>query len=305
MNFCRARFCHSRRESTRRAFFVSFKKYGLDKFTAGMTKMTKMTTTDQLDRTITLPVWPPRRIISLVPSQTELLHYLGLEAEVVGITKFCVHPPDWFQTKPRVGGTKTLNFEKIEALKPDLIIGNKEENERAQIEQLSKRWPVWMSDINSLDDAKYMIEDVGALVGKEAEARQLLFEIEEAEEASIIHHIRHRAAYFIWRKPYMVAGGGTFINDMLWEAGFDNVFKNQLRYPEITLDDLITANPEVILLSSEPYPFAEKHLQSFQEVCPGAHIRVVDGEMFSWYGPRIVSAFGYFFQLWVDIFDKD
>src|ERR1700722_20147309 len=101
--------------------------------------------TDQMGRTISVE-WPVKRIISLVPSQTELLYSLGLADEVIGITKFCVHPKEWFHSKTRVGGTKKLDFEKIAALKPDLIIGNKEENEEVQIKQLMQDYPVWMSD---------------------------------------------------------------------------------------------------------------------------------------------------------------
>ena len=125
---------------------------------------------DQMHRKIHLPRFPLRRIISLVPSQTELLYDLGLEEEVVGITKFCVHPPEWFQSKARVGGTKTIHFEKIKALQPDLIIGNKEENEREQIEALAECFPVWMSDIATLEDALDMMLRVGALVDRPEQA---------------------------------------------------------------------------------------------------------------------------------------
>src|ERR1700741_1030662 len=119
--------------------------------------------TDQMNREIELK-GSPKRIISLVPSQTELLWHLGLREELVGITKFCVHPEEMFHTKPRVGGTKKFDLKKIAELKPDLIIGNKEENEQVQIEELMKQYPVWMSDITNLDQALDMISRVGALV---------------------------------------------------------------------------------------------------------------------------------------------
>ncbi|MCE7924216.1 MAG: cobalamin-binding protein [Haliscomenobacteraceae bacterium CHB4] len=256
-----------------------------------------MTTTDQLSRTVTLLIWPPQRIVSVVPSQTELLADLGLEDEVVGITKFCVHPRKWFETKRRVGGTKTLNFEKIEALKPDLIIGNKEENERVQIEELAKRYPVWMSDVATLNDAYDMMRRVGEMTGKDTEARILIEAIQilfaERLQSSTVSR-PSPAAYFIWRKPYMIAGGDTFIGEMLRVAGFKNVFEHKSRYPEITLEELAKAGPEVILLSSEPYPFAEKHFAAFHEVCPGTKIRLVDGELFSWYGSRLLHSAAYF-----------
>src|ERR1700741_3198050 len=106
---------------------------------------------DQTGRKISIPQIP-QRIISLVPSQTELLFDLGLDKEVVGITKFCVHPPEWFQTKTRVGGTKQLKIDLIKQLQPDLIIANKEENVKEQIEELEKHFPVWISDVNNLED---------------------------------------------------------------------------------------------------------------------------------------------------------
>lgn len=240
----------------------------------------------------------PTSIISLVPSQTELLHYLGLRDEVVGITKFCVHPPEWFQSKPRIGGTKTLNFEKIAALQPDLILGNKEENERAQIEELQRNYRVWISDVANLPEALDMIGEVGQLTGKVEQARMLVKDIETAFQTLSENTTKpRRAAYFIWRKPYMVAAGGTFIHDMMQRAGFENVFGHLQRYPEIGLDALVDAAPEVILLSSEPYPFAEKHMAAFREVCPQARIQIVDGEMFSWYGSRLLRAPAYFHQL--------
>lgn len=255
--------------------------------------------TDQLNRTVTLPHWPPRRIVSLVPSQTELLYSLGLTDAVAGITKFCVHPPEWFQEKPRVGGTKTLNFDKIDALRPDLLLGNKEENERAQIEQLAGKYPVWMSDVVSLEDALDMIHRVGALVGRTDNARTL---VQDIRDAFALHAPPpawqpRRAAYLIWRKPYMAAAADTFVHHMLRHAGFVNVFSHKTRYPEISLDELGAAAPEHILLSSEPYPFAEKHFPPLQEACPGARIQLVDGELFSWYGSRLLQAPAYFEHL--------
>ncbi len=253
--------------------------------------------TDQLHRSIEIPGWPPRRIVSLVPSQTELLADLGLENEVVGITKFCVHPEKWFREKLRVGGTKTLNFKKIEALKPDLIIGNKEENERAQIEELAARFPVWMSDVHTLEDAYDMIEKVGDLAGKVAEAKNLVEKIQAEFAVHRVPSAVSRAAYFIWRKPCMAASGDTFIGEMLRVAGFENVFAHKKRYPEISPEELEKAKPEAILLSSEPYPFSEKHFGHFREICPQAKIQLVDGEVFSWYGSRLLHSASYFRKL--------
>jgi len=245
---------------------------------------------DQLNREIELS---SKRIISVVPSQTELLFYLGLDGEIVGITKFCIHPQDKFKSTIKIGGTKQLDIAKIKSLRPDLIIANKEENERSQIEELMDFCPVWISDISNLADALQMIERIGALVGKAKESVLLSDKIKQQFTGSSPVSGGLRTTYFIWRKPYMVAGRDTFIDDMLQKCGLINVFKAN-RYPEINVDMLITSNPELILLSSEPYPFKEKHIAELRAILPGAIIKLVDGEIFSWYGSRLLHASAYF-----------
>lgn len=252
------------------------------------------TTTDQLHRTLEVPDLP-QRIISLVPSQTELLYDLGLGERVVGITKFCIHPESWFKSKHRVGGTKKVDLDKVRALKPDLIIGNKEENERKDIEALAREFPVWMSDIRDLDAALDMIGRVGGLTGTAARSKSLAADILHGFERLRPREEPRTVAYFIWREPYMVAGHGTFINDMLHRMGLVNVFdEGDARYPTITEQELAEADPEVILLSSEPYPFKEKHIQELNMICPGTPVHIVDGELFSWYGSRLLRSPGYF-----------
>lgn len=251
------------------------------------------TFTDQLGREVQL-AWPPRRIVSLVPSQTELLYALGLEQEVVGLTKFCVHPEHWRKQKKVVGGTKTLHPDRIRALQPDLIIGNKEENEKTSIEVLAGEFPVWMSDIFTLEDSLQMMHRVGALTNREAEAEKLT--------ASILRNfgelprlpIAKRALYLIWRKPWMAAGANTFIHHMLELCGFTNAVAEQSRYPELSEEAMQVLDPEVVLLSSEPYPFKEKHLAELQALLPKAKLLLVDGELFSWYGSRLLQAPVYF-----------
>lgn len=257
------------------------------------------TVTDQLNRSVTLP-FPPRRIVSLVPSQTELLAWLGLEEAVVGLTRFCVHPEHWRREKVQVGGTKQVKPERIAELRPDLIIGNKEENEKDQIEALAKDYPVWLSDVGDLADALEMIRRVGALTGRQEAAGRLARDIGERFEALAREMAAvppRRAAYLIWRRPYMVAAAGTFIDDMLRRAGFVNVFAERRRYPAVEAEALAAARPEALLLSSEPYPFREKHLDEFRLICPSADIRIVDGELFSWYGSRLLQAPAYFRKL--------
>ncbi|MBC5993553.1 ABC transporter substrate-binding protein [Pontibacter sp. SD6] len=239
----------------------------------------------------------PQRILSLVPSQTELLFDLGLGDRIVGVTKFCIHPKEQVKQKPKIGGTKNFKFDVIDQLQPDLIIGNKEENYQEGIEQLQQKYNVWMSDIYTLDDALEMLRQVGQLTGTEAKAAELEQSIKAGFEQLKPLQPSIKTAYFIWRKPYMAVGTNNIIDHMLQRCGLDNVFGHLSRYPEITAEQLQQANPQLILLSSEPYPFKEKHIQEFQEICPQASIKVVDGEMFSWYGSRLLQAPAYLQQV--------
>jgi ABC-type Fe3+-hydroxamate transport system substrate-binding protein len=264
---------------------------------------------DQLQRNIEVPLYP-KRIISSVPSQTELLFDLGLEDEVVGITKFCVHPEIWFKTKTRIGGTKNINFEKIKSLQPDLIIGNKEENDERQIRQVMEEYPVWMSDIKTLEDALEMIERIGGLVNKNEKAIEIKSKIEN--NFSKLFHSRvtlsevevRTATYLIWYNPIMAAGTDTFISNMLQHCGFKNAVSHLQRYPEIDFETLQKINPDIIFLSSEPFPFKQKHVDEIKSVCPNAKVILVDGEYFSWYGSRLINAPEYFQKLIDDVSTK-
>lgn len=241
--------------------------------------------------------YPPKRIVSVVPSQTELLADLGLNDEVVGITKFCIHPESWFRSKERIGGTKKLDIEKIKALQPDLIIANKEENEQEQIEELAKHFPVWISDIHNLPQALQMIQVVGQLTGTDAKANELVDEIVNGFTKLHTATTAKRVAYFIWYNPWMSVGHDTFISNVIHTIGWKNVLADKSRYPEITLEELKAYNPELVLLSSEPFPFKEKHIAEVKAALPDAEVKLVDGEMFSWYGSRLKEAVGYLQQL--------
>jgi ABC-type Fe3+-hydroxamate transport system substrate-binding protein len=254
---------------------------------------------DQTGRAITLNK-TPQRIISVVPSQTELLFDLGLNEEVTGITRFCVHPEEWFRSKPRVGGTKQLKIDLIQQLQPDLIIANKEENVKEQIEELERSFSVWISDVNNLNDAYEMIEQIGLLTDKINKSKEIIGSIKKEFSRLRLNNSPLGAggtAYLIWQHPYMTAGGDTFIHAMMEAAGFENVFKNKTRYPEITINDLHIANCQLLLLSSEPFPFKQKHIDELQPQLPGTKIILVDGEMFSWYGSRLLKAPEYFKNL--------
>ncbi|MBU3714684.1 MAG: cobalamin-binding protein [Ferruginibacter sp.] len=216
----------------------------------------------------------------------------------MGITKFCVHPKEWSENKIRIGGTKALHIEKIKELKPDLIIANKEENVKDQIEELALNFPVWLTEVCNLQDATQMIEDIGHLTQKQKEAAQVISQIQHSFDGLKYHEEKIPSAYLIWKKPYMTAGSDTFIHDMMHKAGFENVFASKKRYPEITIEDLKNSGCKIVLLSSEPYPFKEKHIQEIECELPGVKAIVVDGEMFSWYGSRLLSAPPYFNKLY-------
>jgi ABC-type Fe3+-hydroxamate transport system substrate-binding protein len=243
------------------------------------------------------------RIISLVPSQTELLFDLGLNEEVIGLTKFCIHPEKWFRNKTRVGGTKNINLKIIDQLSPDLIIANKEENVKDQIEELAQKQDIWVTDVNDLNAAVSMIHDIGKLTGCLEAASALAFRIYEGFEelknsfsdtGRFSKTPRIRCAYFIWKDPYMVAAGDTFINDMMQYCGLENVYQDKKRYPLISLEEIKEKKCDLILLSSEPYPFKQKHKEEIQTQLPRIKIELADGEMFSWYGSRLLKSIDYF-----------
>lgn len=258
-----------------------------------------MTFTDQTNKIVDIPT-TPLRIISLVPSQTELLHFLNLDDQVVGITKFCVHPNDWFRNKTRVGGTKQYHVDRIEALTPNLIIANKEENDKAQILQLAKKYPVWVSDVKNLTDACEMIKSVGAITNTTLQANKLADNIQTGFlklKKQVANLPNLRVLYLIWQKPYMTVGGDTFINDMIEHIGWTNCYSHQTRYPMLTEAEITNLKPDLVLLSSEPFPFKEKHITAISKLCPAAVIKLVDGEYFSWYGSRLLQTSEYLRKL--------
>ena len=233
----------------------------------------------------------PNRIVSLVPSQTELLYDLGLDREVVGITKFCIHPQQWYRTKTRVGGTKTVDVERVLSLRPDWVIANKEENVREQVEAISRHCSVYVSDIKTLEDAYKMMMDIGKIAGKVDRALDLVDRIKGGfEDYPSVSYSAERVLYGIWRQPWMAAGGDTFIHSLISKCGWHNILADQVRYPEFTVEQLKQWNPDRILLSSEPYPFKDRHVEEFRRQCLGARIQLVDGEMFSWYGSRLLKS---------------
>ncbi len=256
------------------------------------------TITDQIGCELQLS-YPPKKIVSVVPSQTELLWYLGLDQETIGITKFCIHPDKWFRNKTRIGGTKTLDIDKIKSLQPDLILANKEENQEDQIRLLQTLFPTYVSDIYNLEDNLEMIRDVSELCGK-SELGHELIETTTQQFSTLDNCYKGKALYLIWHGPSMAIGRHTYINHMLHHCGFENVLPNQKefeRYPEMTPELISQINPDYVLLSSEPFPFKDKHIAHYQGLFPHAKVILVDGEMFSWYGYRSALAPKYFTEL--------
>jgi len=254
-----------------------------------------MTVTDQMGFTLTLEA-PPRRIVSLVPSQTELLFDLGLDNEIVGVTKFCVHPTHARKTRMIVGGTKKFDLERIIDLKPDLIIGNKEENYPEGINFLRERFPVWMSDIFTLDDALAMIIAVSTITGRQALGEKMAGEIKLGfERLKPLPHLQ--TLYLMWHNPWMGAASKTFIHEIMSRFGLVNVLAGKERYPEFDEKSMVGLKPELVLLSSEPFPFGEKHQRHLRSLLPGTKVMMVNGEFFSWYGSRLKLTAAYAAEL--------
>jgi len=216
-------------------------------------------------------------------------------SRIVGITSFCVHPEECFRTKTRVGGTKTLSSERVLALSPDLVIANKEENDRHAIQQINKSVPVYVSDIKTVEDVYRLITDLGYLCHVTQEANSLKLAIQKSLSELTTTPV-YSVAYLIWKDPYMSVGGDTFIQHMLKLGGLHGYLEHDGRYPQIAMEDLARADIDVILLSSEPFPFAEKHITEI-EAATGKPCLLVDGELYSWYGPRMLQSARYFEQV--------
>ena len=232
------------------------------------------------------------RIVSLVPSITESLFDFGLtEMEVVGRTKFCIHPKTLITKVPVIGGTKNLNLDKIKALKPDLIIANKEENEKLQIEELGKYFEIWLTNIENLQDNQNFLTELGTLLNKQELALNFNEKINVIFDSSKELSPK-KVAYLIWKNPYMTVGSDTFIHEIIEKIGFTNLFKDSKRYPEISVNQMKEA--EYVFLSSEPFPFQQKHIDELQKELPDSKIILVDGEAFSWYGTHLSRCGDYF-----------
>lgn len=225
-----------------------------------------------------------------MPSLTELLIDLGLEDKLAGRTRFCIHPESVVNDIPIVGGTKNPDRDKIRKINPDVIIANREENRKEDIEALSEEFRIFLTEIPSVEEALITIIEIGEMFDVKDKAGKLvssiLAQLEKAPDEPV-----KSVAYFIWKKPWMVAGGDTYINSVLTHYKLQNVYSDKLRYPEVDLSETAERNPDYIFLSSEPYPFREKHIEKVQEVCRSSKVILADGEWFSWYGSRMLASF--------------
>lgn len=246
---------------------------------------------DHLGRQVDLPK-VAQRIVSLCPSITETLFHLGVGERIVGRTRFCVRPPEVVHHARVVGGTKQVDVGRVRALCPDLVIAQKEENTREVVEALAQFVPVFVGDVETWDDGLRLIDDLGTVTGSVPAALRLERAVREAF-VNVPRADGVRVAWLIWRNPWMAAGAGTYLDDLLQRAGFVNICARvgESRYPQTTPEELRERGVQVVFLSSEPYPFKESHARELGAQLAGAHVHVLcaDGEL-SWYGAGMVRA---------------
>jgi len=249
---------------------------------------------DQINNTILLSSIP-KRIVSLVPSITELLVDLGLEKNLVGITKFCVEPIRLKTQCEIIGGTKNIHIDKIKELKPDFIIANKEENNEKDILELMKFSKVWISNIKTLNDNFQLISHLGNIFNKNFEANKIITKTKTTFNNLNFSKIKDKEVlYLIWKKPFMSVGTDTFIHEILTKIGLKNSIKEN-RYPVVNLEN--HKKVDFVFLSSEPYPFTTNDMIDLQFYFKNSKIVLVDGALFSWYGSRLSKSKGFFEKL--------
>jgi ABC-type Fe3+-hydroxamate transport system substrate-binding protein len=237
--------------------------------------------------------FPPCHIVSLCPSITETIFVLGAGDLLSGRTRYCIHPAGKVASVPEIGGTKDPDIEAILKIAPDLVIAEKEENTRRVIEKLEKEIPVFVFSVESFAQALAMISGLGELTGKITRASGLIKRIEQAF-AELPPAEAKTAAYLIWEKPLMAAGKNTFIDAMMEKAGFRNIFRNKsARYPKISLTELSEEKPEVLILSTEPCAYTLEDVKRYRRLLPETEVILIEGDLFSWYGARMLKAAEY------------
>jgi ABC-type Fe3+-hydroxamate transport system substrate-binding protein len=253
--------------------------------------------TDDAGRQVTLDA-PPARIVSLVPSLTELLYALGVGAAVVGVTRYCTHPTEAVARLPRLGGTKNPDLDGIRRLVPDLILMNAEENRREDFEAMAHDLPVFVTEPKTVDDGIALIARLAVLVGCAGAGEAMAAAQGAAVAATAAGAARGRLVrYFcpIWKRPWMAFNADTYAHDLLRRAGGENVLGARPdRYPTVTLDEVAAAAPEVVLLPDEPYAFAAGDVAALAPLgdtpaLVAGRVHLVDGKALAWYGPRIAD----------------
>jgi ABC-type Fe3+-hydroxamate transport system substrate-binding protein len=241
----------------------------------------------------------PQRIVSLVPSLTEALFVLGLGDRVVGVTDWCIHPADGVAPLPKLGGTKNPDLERALGLRPDLVIANHEENTERVVRRFREAGvPVWVTYPRTAGEGAVLLREMAALGASERVFSEVIEPVEAALREAEIASGAHPRRFFcpIWRDPWMSVGADTFAHSMISLCGGENVFRGRAerRYPIVTLEEIVAAQPQVILLPDEPYAFGEADRQELLELpVPAAEqerIHLIDGTSVSWYGPRMRSA---------------
>ncbi len=225
------------------------------------------------------------RIVSLVPSLTELVWWLGRDDWLIGRTRFCTEPVGLIERVPAVGGTKDPDVAAITGLRPDLVITNREENRKEDVEALEAAGlRVVLTDPNSVDEAVAMIAELGELLGAGERAQALVADI----EAALTAPLRGPKVFVaVWKKPMLGLGSESYGNDLIKRCGATNVLSERPRYPETSREELVALAPDLILLPDEPYRFRERDRQEFSRIAPA---RLVDGKALWWYGPRMPEA---------------
>jgi ABC-type Fe3+-hydroxamate transport system substrate-binding protein len=238
---------------------------------------------DALGRTLDI-TRPPERIVSLVPSLTELLYDLGAGARVAACTDYCLYPAFELKSLPRVGGQKDPDLEKLLSLRPDFVVVAKEENLARDVAKLEAAGvPVFVTDVQTVDDALRLPFQLGAALGVPRPTSQALHDgmaagVEAARRIGPAEPLR--ALCYVWRDPWIAAGGDTYLSDVLRACGALNVIGDRARYPKVDLKTAQELRPDIVVLPSEPYPFTEADLPSVKNGV------LVDGTVLCWYGPR-------------------
>ncbi|MGB2680801.1 MAG: cobalamin-binding protein [Candidatus Competibacter sp.] len=248
------------------------------------------------------PVAAPVRIVSLVPSITELLFVLKLGDQLVGRTHYCIHPPHWVAKVPSVGGTKKVRYARLQALQPTHVIVNIDENPRELADRLTADgFQVIVTHPLTPEDNVPLYRLIGGIFNRAAEAESLVGRFERAlAELRQVVWARRRVLYLIWRKPWMGVNRETYISRMLALVGWETLpVESDERYPKLEMDQTLLDTVDLVLFSSEPYHFLPEDLETFARYydCPLDKLRLIDGEMTSWYGSRAIQGLRYLGQL--------